>query len=166
MTTEAGDRDPAAAARARSAVRVSIAALAFCLAAFALTFTFGSVAGEELAGMGSAALFPRLVLGAMVVLAILMAFGIGAPPMELPPPIHRMSVMVGLGMIAFMGAIALVGMWASCVIFLVIVGRMWGERSWVRLTVSAVLICGALYALFVTFLQGVFPAGMIGALLH
>ena len=164
MTSEAGDRDPAAAARARSAVRVSIVALAFCLAAFALTFTFGSIAGEELAGMGSAALFPRLVLGVMGVLAILMAFGIGSPPMELPTPIHRVSVAVGLAMIAFMGAIALVGMWASCVVFLVIVGRMWGERSWVRLTVSAILLCGALYALFVTFLHGVFPAGIIGAL--
>lgn len=166
MTTEARDRDPAAAPRPRSAVRISIVALAFCLAAFALTFSFGSIAGEELAGMGSAALFPRLVLGVMAVLALLMAFGIGSPPMELPPPVHRMSVVVGLAMIAFMGAIALVGMWASCVVFLVVVGRMWGERSWVRLTVSAILMCGALYALFVTFLHGVFPVGMIGALLQ
>ena len=166
MTTEARDHDPAAVARVRSAARVSIVALAFCLTAFALTFTFGSVAGEELAGMGSAALFPRLVLGVMAVLAILMAFGIGAPPMELPPPIHRMSLVVGLAMIAFMGAIALMGMWGSCILFLIVAGRMWGERNWVWLTASAIVMCGVLYALFVTFLHGVFPSGMIGALLQ
>jgi hypothetical protein len=55
-----------------------------------------------------------------------------------------------------------VGMWIACFVFLVGVGRLWGERNLVKLAASALGLCVALYLLFVKFLGGTFPKGLLG----
>jgi hypothetical protein len=61
-----------------------------------------------------------------------------------------------------MGVVELVGMWAACFLFLVGVGRLWGERSLMKLSASSAGLCFALYLLFVRLLGGTFPKGVLG----
>jgi hypothetical protein len=98
----------------------------------------------------------------MALLAGLMALHIGITPMEPPAAIPRMVYLTGGAMFLFLGVVELVGMWIACFAFLVGVGRMWGERSLAKLSASALGLCVALYLLFVKFLGGTFPKGLLG----
>jgi hypothetical protein len=136
-------------------------ALAFCIVAYALTYTFDSVPAALMSGLG-AELFPRLVIGVMILLAGLIAFNIGSTPMSAPAAVPPMVWLTGGTLFLFMGAVELVGMWPACLLFLVGVGRMWGERSLLKLGASAIALCVALYLLFVRLLGGSFPKGVLG----
>ncbi len=114
-------------------------------------------------GLGAEA-FPRLVIAVIAFLAVLASFGIGNPPMETPAPVPRMVWITSAVLLAFVGAVELIGMWLSAIIFLVGLGLLWGERSLWKLTASALALCAALYALFVRFLGGNFPPGLIAHL--
>lgn len=136
-------------------------ALGFCVIVYALTYTFDEVPAALMSGLG-AELFPRLVLWTMALLAGLMALHVGITPMGPPAPVARMVWLTGGALLAFMGVIELVGMWIASFALLVGVGRMWGERSLVKLSASAIALCGGLYFLFVRFLGGSFPKGLLG----
>ncbi len=114
-------------------------------------------------GLG-AEVFPRLVIGVIAFLAVLAAFGIGNPPMETPPPVPPMVWITAAVSLAFLGAVELVGMWPAAIIFLVGLGRLWGERSLWKLAASALALCAVLYGLFVRVLGGNFPKGLIAQL--
>jgi len=158
-----GSMGPAGAARGRADVVVAAVALTFCGGVFALTYGFDAVPEALMKGLG-AELFPRLVLGVMILLAALIALGIGTTRMPAPAPLPRMVWLTGVVLLAFMGAVELVGMWPACIVVLVGLGRLWGERSLVKLMASAAGLCGALYLLFVRFLGTSFPKGLLGAL--
>ena len=147
----------------RTDVVVAAVALCACAVAYGLTYRFATMPQAMVSGLGAEA-FPRLVIGVIAFLAVLAAFGIGNPPMETPPPIPRMVWITALVLLAFLGAVALVGMWPAAIILLVGLGRLWGERSLWKLAASALALCAILYLLFVRVLGGTFPKGLIARL--
>lgn len=147
----------------RTDLGVAAVALALCAVAFGLTYRFPSMPAAMMVGLG-AEVFPRLVIGVIALLAVLAAFGIGNPPMETPPPIPPMVWITAAVSIAFVGAVALVGMWPASIVFLIGLGRLWGERRLWKLTASALALCAVLYWLFVRVLGGNFPKGLIANL--
>ena len=156
--TGRGDPRPA---RGRTDRMVAGVALLFCVIVYALTYTFDSVPAALMSGLG-AELFPRLVLWTMALLAGLMALLIGITPMDPPVAIPRMVWLTGGAMFLFLGVVEIVGMWAACFLFLVGVGRLWGERSLAKLGAAALGLCLFLYLLFAKFLAITFPKGMLG----
>jgi hypothetical protein len=147
----------------RTNLVVAAVALALCGVAFGLTYRFTVMPAAMVSGMGAAA-FPRMVIGVIALLAVLVAFGIGTPPMEKPAPVPPMVWITAALALAFVGAVALVGMWPAAVLFIVGLGRLWGERRLWKLAVSAFVLCAMLYWLFVRFLGGNFPKGLIAQL--
>lgn len=159
--TQDSGRDLSRPGRLRSDRIVAAVALAFCILVYALTYQFDDVPAALMSGLG-AELFPRLVLWTMALLAGLMALHIGITPMDPPAAVPRMVYLTGGVMFVFLGVVELVGMWVACFAFLVGVGRLWGERSLVKLSASAIGLCIGLYLLFVKFLGGTFPKGLLG----
>jgi Tripartite tricarboxylate transporter TctB family len=147
----------------RTDVVVAAFALTACAVAYGLTYRFATMPAAMVSGLG-AEFFPRLVIGVIAFLAVLAAFGIGNPPMETPPPIPGMVGITVAVLLAFVGAVALVGMWPAAIIVLVGLGRLWGERNLWKLAASALALCAILYALFVRVLGGNFPKGLIAQL--
>jgi hypothetical protein len=156
--TGRGDPRPV---RGRTDRMVAGVALVFCVAVYALTYTFDSVPAALMSGLG-AELFPRLVLWTMALLAGLMALLIGITPMDKPAAIPRMVYLTGGAMFLFLGVVELIGMWAACLIFLVSVSWMWGERNLLKVGGAALGLCLGLYLLFAKFLAITFPKGVIG----
>jgi hypothetical protein len=144
----------------RTDVVVAGVALCGCAVAFWLTYRFATMPAAMVSGLG-AEVFPRLVIGVIAFLAVLALFGIGNPPMETPAPVPPMVWMTAAVLLAFVGAVQLVGMWPAAIIFLIGLGLLWGERSLWKLTASALALCAVLYGLFVRVLGGNFPKGLI-----
>lgn len=144
--------------------RVATLALAFCAVVYAYTYSFDEVPAALMSGLG-AELFPRLVLGVLALLAVLLAFNIGSPAMEEPPPIPRQVWIVGGALVGAMALLTLAGMWPTCFAAMVGLGLLWGERRWPLLAISAAVQVAALYLLFVKLLGGSFPKGLLGSLL-
>ena len=142
---------------------VAAVALCGCVVAYWLTYRFAVMPAAMVSGLG-AEVFPRLVIGVIAFLAVLAAFGIGNPPMETPAPVPRMVWLTSAVLFAFVGAVQLIGMWPAAFVFLICLGWLWGERSVWKLTASAVVLCAALYGLFVRVLAGNFPKGLIANL--
>lgn len=138
-------------------------ALCGCAVAYWLTYRFAVMPAAMVSGLG-AEVFPRLVIGVIAFLAVLAALGIGNPPMETPAPVPRMVWMTAAVLLTFVGAVELIGMWPAAIVFLVCLGLLWGERSVWKLSASAVVLCAALYGLFVRVLGGNFPKGWIANL--
>jgi hypothetical protein len=140
---------------------VAAVILVFCAIVYGLTYRFDTVPAALMSGLG-AELFPRLVLATTALLAGLMALGIGITPMETPSAVPPMVWMTAGAILGFMGAVELVGLWPSAFLFLIGLGRLWGERSLVKLGASALGLCITLYLLFVRLLGGSFPQGLLG----
>ena len=138
--------------------------LAACAVAFGLTFRFSTTTpAAMMSGMG-AEFFPRLVIAVMVVLAVCIAFGIGSPPMEKPAPVP-LSVWITAGvLVAFMFAVELLGMWLASFVLMVGLGRMWGEKSYLKTGLAAIGLLAVIYLVFVRVLKGNFPGGLIAGL--
>ena len=153
--TQDPGRDLSPPGRGRPDRIVAAVALAFCVLVYALTYRFDATPAALMSGLG-AELFPRLVLWTMALLAGLMALHIGITPMEPPAAIPRMVYLTGGAMFLFLGV------WIACFAFRIGVGWMWGERNLPKLSASAFGLCLALYLLFVKFLGGTFPKGLLG----
>lgn len=136
-------------------------AIAACAIALALTFRFTTTTpAAMMSGMG-AEFFPRLVITVIAVLAVCIALGIGNPPMEKPAPIP-VSVWITVAvLLAYIAAIELIGMWLASFALLVGLGRMWGEKSYVKLGVAASALLAVIYFVFVRVLKSTFPGGWI-----
>lgn len=150
--------------RGRPDRAVALAVLAFAAVTYAHTYWFDEVPAALMGGLG-AELFPRLVLGVLAFLCVLLFFNIGSPPMQAPAPIPREAWITGAALCLFMAGVELVGMWPSCFAALVGIGRLWGERSLLKLGASAVILTGALYLVFGRLLTIAFPRSMLGALI-
>lgn len=159
--------DPAAAGqspRGGTDRVVALVVLAFAAGVYALTYRFDEVPAALMSGLG-ADLFPRLVLGTLAVLAVLMAFNIGSASLDRPAPLPRRVWATGAALAAFMGAVELIGMWASSFALLVGLGWYWGERTLWKLAASAGGLVAALYLLFVRFLGVSFPRSLLASLI-
>jgi len=139
-------------------------AIAACAIALTLTFRFATTTPAALmSGMG-AEFFPRLVIAVIAVLAVCIALGIGNPPMEAPAPIP-VSIWITVGvLLAYIAAIELIGMWPASFALLVGLGRMWGEKRYLRLSAAAGALLAVIYLVFVRVLKSNFPDGWIAGL--
>ena len=121
-------------------------AAAIAVALFAATFWFEEMPEGITRGFG-AEVFPRLVLGTIMVLA---AFLFATSPTG--PRLERIPAMVyysGAALVLFMALVPLAGMLGAMLLFLVGLGWLWGERrAWV-LAASAVLLTAIIWAVFV-----------------
>lgn len=140
---------------------VAAVILVFVVIVYGLTYRFDDVPAALMSGLG-AELFPRLVLAVIALLAALMMLEVGITPMGAPPAVPAMVWMTGGVMLLFMGAVELAGLWPSAFLLLVGLGRLWGERSLLKLGAAALGLCLVLYLLFVRLLGGSFPKGLLG----
>jgi hypothetical protein len=124
------------------------AVIAVAAMLFALTFGFEKLPAGLVGGFGAEA-FPRLVLGVIAGLSLLLFV---APPASEPPaPIPRMVYFTAASLLAFMALVPLAGMLGAMFLFLIGLGALWGERrAWLL-----VLIAGAVMAV----VWGVFVKG-------
>lgn len=141
-----------------SANRVAAAAvIAVAALLFALTFGFEKLPAGLAGGFGAEA-FPRLVLGVIAALAVLLFFIAPAP--EPQPPIPRMVYFTAASLLAFMALVPLAGMLGAMFVFLLWLGYLWGERRlWLLLLVS-VLLMAAIWGVFVRGFRIPLPQGL------
>jgi len=126
---------------------------------FALTFGFEQMPEGITRGFG-AEVFPRLVLGMIVVLAMLLF--IGSPSAAALERIPAMVYYTGASLLVFMAAVPLLGMLPAMFFFLLGLGWLWGERrAWV-LALSAVALTALIWAVFVRGFGVNLPKGLFG----
>lgn len=148
----------------REDVVVAVVALAACAVAFGLTFRFTTTTpGAMMSGMG-AEYFPRLVIGVIAVLAVCVAFGIGSPAMAKPAPVPLIVWVTAAVLAGYVAALQLIGMWAASLLIMVVLGRMWGEKNLAKLVVASAALLAAVYFVFIRFLKGAFPEGLVARL--
>jgi hypothetical protein len=140
--------------------RVAAAATAaIAIVLFALTFGFEEMPEGITRGFG-AEIFPRLVLGAIVALSVLLFItSPGAPALERIPAMVYYS---GAALLVFMVVVPLGGMLPAMFLFLLGLGWLWGERRYWRLGVTAVLFTAAIWAVFVRGFGVQMPKGLLG----
>jgi hypothetical protein len=138
--------------RAAAAAVVAVAA-----ALFAATFWFEQMPEGITRGFG-AELFPRMVLGTIIALAVLLALtpASTAPLTRIP----RMVWYSGAALLAFMALVPVIGMLPAMFVFLAGVGWMWGERRHWLLLVSSALLTLAIWAVFVRGFGVQLPKGV------
>ena len=138
--------------------RVAAAAvIAIAAALFAATFWFEQMPEGITRGFG-AELFPRMVLGTIIALAIVLALT-PAPSAPLP----RIAPMVwysGAVLLAFMGLVRVIGTLPAMFVFLVALGILWGERRYVLVLVTAALMTAAIWGVFVKGFGVQLPKGL------
>jgi hypothetical protein len=122
------------------------AIIAIAAALFALTFGFERLPEGITRGFG-AEVFPRLVLGTIMVLAAFLV--VTSPTSDALPRIPPMVWYSGVSLLVFMALVPAAGMLPAMFVFLVGLGWLWGERRhWVLLLSSGVLTA-AIWGVFV-----------------
>jgi putative tricarboxylic transport membrane protein len=138
--------------RAAAAVVVAVAA-----ALFAATFWFEQMPEGITRGFG-AELFPRMVLGTIVALALLLAL---TPASDAPlPRIPPMMWYSGAALLAFMALVPVIGMLPAMFVFLISLGVLWGERRHWVLLLSATMLMAAVWGVFVKGFGVQLPRGL------
>jgi putative tricarboxylic transport membrane protein len=139
--------------RAAAAVAIAVAA-----ALFAATFWFEKMPEGITRGFG-AELFPRMVLGTIVALALLLALTPASDaPLPRIPPMMWYSV---ASLLAFMAVVPIIGMLPAMFVFLVGLGYLWGERRHGLLFLSAILLMAAVWGVFVKGFGVQLPKGFL-----
>ena len=113
---------------------------------FALTFGFEKLP-EGLAGGFGAEAFPRLVLGLIAGLALLLVFV--PSPAEAQAAVPRMAYLTGGSLLAFMALVPLAGMLPAMFLFQLGLAYLWGERRHLLVFCIAALTTAVLWAVFV-----------------
>ena len=130
-----------------SANRVAAAAvIAVAAVLFALTFGFERLPAGLAGGFGAEA-FPRLVLGVIAALALLLAFVPAST--ELQPPVPRMVYFTAGSLLAFMALVPLAGMLPAMFLFQLGLAYLWGERRHLLVFSIAALTTVLLWTVFV-----------------
>lgn len=143
----------------RQDLLVAAVALAACAAAFALTFRFTATTPAAMMGGMGAEFFPRLVIGVIAVLAVCVALGIGNPSSARPPPVPAIVWITMAVLAAYVALLQVGGMWLTSFVLMVGLGRLWGERNLLKLSLASAALLLVVWGLFVKFLKGGFPAG-------
>jgi hypothetical protein len=141
-----------------SANRVAAAAvIAVAAVLFALTFGFEKLPAGLAGGFGAEA-FPRLVLGVIAGLAVLLfvAGPASEPQTRIPPMVYYTAG----SLLAFMALVPVAGMLGAMFVFLLGLGYLWGERrAWLLLVVSAAVMA-AIWGVFVRGFAIQLPQGL------
>jgi putative tricarboxylic transport membrane protein len=139
--------------RAAATVVVAVAA-----ALFAATFWFEKMPEGITRGFG-AELFPRMVLGTIIALAVLLVL---TPASTAPlPRIPPMMWYSGAALLAFMALVPVIGMLPAMFVFLIALGVLWGERRRWVLLLSAILLIAAIWGVFVKGFGVQLPRGLL-----
>jgi putative tricarboxylic transport membrane protein len=127
--------------------RIAAAAvIAVAAMLFALTFGFEKLPAGLAGGFGAEA-FPRLVLGVIAGLAVLLF--VAGPASEPQTRIPAMVYYTAGSLLAFMALVPVAGMLGAMFVFLLGLGYLWGERrAWLLLVVSAAVMA-AIWGVFV-----------------
>ena len=138
--------------------RVAAAAvIAIAAALFAATFWFEKMPEGITRGFG-AELFPRMVLGTIIALALLLAL---TPASDAPlPRIPPMMWYSAASLLAFMALVRVAGMLPAMFALLIGLGYLWGERRHWLLVVSAILLMAAVWGVFVKGFGVQLPKGL------
>jgi Tripartite tricarboxylate transporter TctB family len=142
-----------------SANRLAAAAvIAVAAVLFALTFGFEKLPAGLVGGFGAEA-FPRLVLGVISGLAVLL-FAAG-PASEPQARIPAMVYYTGASLLAFMALVPLAGMLGTMFVFLLGLGYLWGERrAWLLVLISASVMV-VIWGVFVKGFAVQLPQGLL-----
>lgn len=144
--------------------RIAAAVAAVAATAFAGTFWFDPVP-PGLPGLGAVE-YPRLVCLVLIGLAGLLALKQGSPPSEEDaPPLDRGAWLVFAACLLFLPALEILGMWGTIPVFLVLVGRIWGEVPTRTLVLNALGLTLALWLVFAKLFRLTLPTGWLGAAL-
>ena len=129
--------------------RIAAAAvIAVAAVLFALTFGFEKLPAGLAGGFGAEA-FPRLVLGVIAGLAVLLF--VAGPASEPQTRIPAMVYYTAGSLLGFMALVPVVGMLGAMFVFLVGLGYLWGERrTWLLLLVST----AAMVVIWGVFVRG------------
>ncbi len=139
--------------RVAATVVVAVAA-----ALFAATFWFEKMPEGITRGFG-AELFPRMVLGTIIALALLLAL---TPASDAPlPRIPSMMWYSGASLLAFMALVPVIGMLPAMFVFLISLGVLWGERRHWVLLLSATGLMAAVWGVFVKGFGVQLPRGLL-----
>ncbi len=131
--------------------------VAIAVALFAATFWFEEMPEGITRGFG-AEVFPRMVLGTIIVLATLLAATVPAgEPLPRIPPMVYYSV---ASLLAFMALVPVAGMLGAMLLFLVGLGYLWGERRYLLLLTASALLTAALWGVFVKGFGIQLPKGL------
>lgn len=129
-------------------VTIALVVIAIAAVTYAVTFTFDEVPEALMQGLG-AAIFPRLVLATIALLALLLAFQARGQAAEIRETVPPMVYATVAAMAAFFVGVWLVGMLASMFLFMIGLGWMWDERRLVPLAASAAGLTLAIWLVFV-----------------
>jgi putative tricarboxylic transport membrane protein len=144
---------------------VGAIALIFCGLALYWTTTF-ETAPPMLAKVMQAADFPRMVLGVMVVLSlVVIAQGMSIPDGKRrhQPPIVWLSI---AAMIGFMILAEAVDLLLAVGVLYIVMSWIWGERNYPRLIGFGAALPVAIYVVFGILLEVRFPRGLITNLIY
>jgi hypothetical protein len=138
--------------------RIAAAAvIAVAAVLVALTFGFEKLPAGLAGGFGAEA-FPRLVLGVIAALAMLLF--VAGPASEPQTRIPAMVYYTAGSLLAFMALVAVAGMLGAMFVFLLGLGYLWGERrAWLLLVVSAAVMA-AIWGVFVRGFAIQLPQGL------
>jgi Tripartite tricarboxylate transporter TctB family len=141
-----------------SANRIAAAAvIAVAAVLFALTFGFEKMPAGLSGGFGAEA-FPRLVLGVIAGLALLLLI---APPASEPQArIPPMVYFTAASLLVFMALVPLAGMLGAMFLLLTGLGYLWGERRAGLLLLIAALVMTAIWGVFVKGFAIQLPKGL------
>lgn len=151
--------EPAPRAPVHADVIIAGVILACCALIWAVTTSFEDVPAALLSGMGPA-VFPRLVIGVIALLALWLALSARGRPDEVRQPVHRLVYVTGAAVLAFMGVLKLLGMYAAIVFAVIGVGRLWGERRWWLLAAMAVGMIVVIHLVFAIAFAIPLPRGI------
>ena len=152
-------------------LRIAVVILAVCAWMYWLTTHFDpppALLGQNL----PAEWFPRLLLGAIAVMTLLLPFehllapgGRARLDEERKTRVPRIAAVTALLLFALVAAVPLLGTFFTMVAVAVLLPLLWGERRWKRLVLFGVLFPLAIVLVFTVALQVYFEPGILGAYL-
>lgn len=143
--------------------RVGVVILVCCAIVFALTLTFEEVPAALSHGVPPTQ-FPRLLVGVIAALTLLIMFeGRGQPPVE-RKPVPRMVYLSALLLVVFVALVGWIGTIAAMILFCIALPLLWGERRYVAMVICAAIFPIAVYYLFSEVMEVRFPAGIFASL--
>lgn len=150
--------------RPHADVIAGIAVIAFCALVYAATYTFDDVSAVISQGMGPEA-FPRLVLAVMAFLGMLLAWRSRGRVPAASEPVPGMVIYTASLLFAAMLLAAILGMLVAMLLLMVAMGWLWGERRLLSLCIAAVLLCLAVWGIFVRGFGVPLPSGLAARLI-
>jgi putative tricarboxylic transport membrane protein len=107
--------------------------------------------------------FPRLTVGVIVLLALLLAFQ--AQPRSKRKRVPTMAYYTAALLVVFVAITDLIGTITTMVLFSLAMPVLWGERRYLLVLTYAMLFPIAVYTLFSQVLEVRFPLGLLGTFL-